>query len=216
MIAASRFDNRHVILPTRYLACVDYYAMLAAYPSATIETGNRFDKRRKETHRTVIADANGTINLTIPIEKPVSHTQARWDDIVISSHGKWWNVHLTALKSAYGRTPFFEYYLDDFLPFYTSECAGMRLTEYNSRLDALLRRLLYIDTEMSAPGKDIATDNFSQCNLPSLDAVEYYQVRNLRYGFIPSLSVVDLLFNMGPESQIILHEMTGNHEPIQI
>ena len=56
MIAASRFDNRHVILPTRYLACVDYYAMLAAYPSATIETGNRFDKRRKETHRTVIAD----------------------------------------------------------------------------------------------------------------------------------------------------------------
>lgn len=203
-----------LLLPSLYMASVHYYAALNAAAEAVIDCGMHFDKRMKSTHRCDIADVNGLLKLTVPVEKPLSLSTAHCDDVVISQHGHWWNVHLTALKSAYGRTPFFEYYLDDFAPLLSSDWIGHSITEHNAAIDTLLRRLLYIDTPVRYAGSNdseiIPADQYSDYRRRHIDFttdVPYYQIRSEEHGFIPSLSVVDLLFNMGPEAQIVLRQM---------
>ncbi len=200
-----------LLLPPHLLGSIDYYAAIEAYDSVVIDTDMRFNKRDKEAHRFTIADANGIINLTVPIEKPTSMTTARWSDIVISSHGHWWNIQLTALKSAYGRTPFFEYYIDDFIPFFNDDCPGMKLTDYIIGLDKLVRRLMGIETSVTyTTDKNLAESSIIDYRNKDIDfttETEYYQVRALKQGFIPHLSAIDLLFNLGPESRLLLHNM---------
>lgn len=199
-----------LLLPVRYLASVSWYAAVANFPNTGIDINARYDKRCKEVHRATIIDANGKINLTVPIAKPASLLNTPVSELVISGHGSWWNVHLTALESAYGRTPFFEYYEDEFRPFYNKEWAGRRLVDYTTGLDALLRRLIGISPSTCSEGtsvKDIAA------TVP-----EYYQVRRERFGFIEGLSIVDLLFNMGPESLIVLkncRNISVNSHPVK-
>lgn len=207
------FKDRRVILALEYLPRVDYYALLAAYPEAVVDNTLKFDKRHKAMHRCDIADTHGVISLTVPIEKPVSMSGALWSDIRISGHNHWWNQHLTTLKSAYGRTPFFEYYLDDFLPFYSEQWVGKSITEFNNGLDRTIRKLLGIDTtviyktESDLRDLPLESDDYRKKMPYPTNTVEYYQVRKQKLGFIPSMSIVDLLFNMGPESPLILKEM---------
>lgn len=207
------FKGRRVILAPEYLPCIDYYALLAAYPEAVVDATMKFDKRHKTMHRCDIADTHGAISLTVPIEKPVSMSGALWSDIRISGHNHWWNQHLTTLKSAYGRTPFFEYYLDDFLPFYSEQWVGKSITEFNNGLDHTIRKLLGIDTtviyktDFNDLPTELESDDYRKTKLYPTNTVEYYQVRKQKLGFIPSMSIVDLLFNMGPESPLILGMM---------
>lgn len=208
-----------LLLPPRFLAAVPYYAAMAAFSRVIIDTSMSFNKRAKSTHRTTILDANGEAMITVPIEKPESMSRALWNDIRVSAHGSWWNVVVTALRSAYGRTPFLEYYIDDFLPLLSSEAAGKSLMDLDCTLDALLRRLLNMtDTQVwyGNPG-EIFTENGIEAPLTDyryreidfITLVNYYQVRASRYGFQPDMSIVDLLFNMGPESILILQKMTA-------
>lgn len=198
-----------IVLPPAYLGSVEYYAAMAAFPQATVDWGMKFDKRMKTAHRCDVADTHGVRQLTVPIVKPLSMSGARWSDIVISPHGAWWHVHLETLKSAYGRTPFFEYYLDEFERFYTSERAGERLADYCKGLDALLRRLMGVETAVRDDAPAIADGFDCRGRIPAglVNTIPYYQVRSLSQGFLPGLSVVDLLFNMGPESIFILESM---------
>lgn len=188
------------VLPSRYLPPVEWFAAAWGHDEVTICTHCHYDKRDKGTHRCVIADANGQARLTVPIEKPASITATMLDEIVISAHDNWWNIHFTALASAYGRTPFFEYYADDLMPFYTRDWAGRRLTEYTGELTRLIGRLAGLSTHFIDGGGQLTS-------LPEINATEYYQVRRERFGFLPGMSIVDLLFNMGPESELILERM---------
>ncbi len=206
-----------ILLPPRFLGSVDYYAAMAAYSHAVIDTSMPFNKRQKSTHRTRILDANGDAMVTVPIEKPASMSSACWSDITVSAHGAWWNVAVTALRSAYGRTPFFEYYIDEFLPLLSSAAAGRRLMELDADLDRVLRRLLGIETSVSYGMPTDQTDHTDAISGPvedfrtrPLDFIhekEYYQLRASKHGFQGGLSVVDLLFNLGPEAPLLLAEM---------
>lgn len=212
-----RCNDGTLVLPPRLFGSTAYYAVMALYGSAVIDTTMHFDKRAKLTHRYSIADANGPVDLTVPIEKPETATGATWRDIRISGHGQWWHVHLTALQSAYGRTPFFEYYIDDFLPLFTAECAGKPLMEYLAAADAILRRQLHITTAIAHSAAATILDcpiidlrrrpeELEQMAVP----VPYYQLRSARHGgFRPYLSVLDLLFNLGPEAPAILYSMSN-------
>lgn len=194
------------LLPA-YMGSIRRYAAMLASEGAEVDCCSKFNKRFKTFHRTTIVDANGVINLTLPIVKPKSHSLARWSDILISDHDSWWHIHLEALKSAYGRTPFFEFYLDDFAPFYTSEWSGTPLVSYLEKMDIMLLNRLCIDTPLSymqkpeSIGSGIALDDIK------ISDIEYYQSRKESFGFIPGLSIVDLLFNMGPEAALVLSEM---------
>ena len=196
-----------VILPSAYLAPVSYYALLQAYGrEVQIEQWEHYVKQTLR-NRAVIATENGRMNLSVPIEHNGGRKIAM-RDVRISDHGNWRHLHWQALKAAYDRSPFFEFYADEFAVFYEGKPTAY-LLEFNLLLQELVCRLLNIDWHPRL------TENYHSIGqFPVMtDAFVLrpdYQVFASRHGFLPDLSIVDLLFNMGPESLLVLRDMQGS------
>lgn len=210
------YPEKNLLLPPRLFATVGHYAMLASCASATVDFAMKFDKRRKEVHRYEIADTRGRLHLTVPVSKPESSSEALWSDIKVSVHGDWWNVHLTALESAYGRTPWFEFYVDSFRPLFRRRSGSdtESITSLCEQADSMVRSLAGIDTTVTyrhtpdTPLPEGAIDMRRE-HAPSAAEVDYWQVRADKLGFISDLSILDLLFNHGPETPLILRKIIG-------
>ena len=257
------------LLSTTYFGPVQWYQKLNRH-RCIIEQHDNFVKQTYR-NRCVIASANGPQTLTVPIER-YDGMKCAMRDIRISDHGNWRHLHWQALVSAYGETPFFEYYADDIRPFF-EEHRWKYLLDFNLDITHTLCSLLdvrpdltlsdhYIDADETICGSgsisgaaagfeeankglngaaesfggandlDGATESFggavkgldgaaeslgssSACSLfvdyrdairpkhplpdAEFEARPYYQVRAQRHGFLPNLSVLDLLFNEGPE-----------------
>lgn len=190
------------MMKSYYLAPVSYYARLARCREAAIDPDDIYCKQTLR-NRCYIASPNGPLALTIPVVKFVPYrTLTR--DIRISDHGNWRHLHWQALTSSYRRTPFFEFYADDFAPFY--ERKWEFLADYNQALQELVCGLVFGEDGRAADGGPHTCPD-SHVPAPSSDfhPVPYYQIFSDRHGFMPDLSIVDLLFNMGPESILILN-----------
>lgn len=198
-------------LSTAYLAPVQYYCKLLDFPRVLIE---REENYLKQTYRNrcVIAAANGSLSLSIPIEKPET-LKCLTKDIRVSDHGNWRHLHWNALVSAYRTSPFFEYYEDDFAPFYEKKYGF--LFDFNEELRRLVCSLLAIETDVSYTTRyePEAAHDFRGSISPKTKAadaafnpVPYYQVFKDKSGFLPNLSIADLLFNMGPEGLLVLQQ----------
>lgn len=219
-------------VPMKYFGTVNYYAAMAACSRVIIDDTARYDKRQKDTHRLDIIDTHGVKSLTVPVSKPDGiDGSLRWSHIGISRHGQWWHVIAETLASAYGRTPFFEFYIDRLRPFFSADTPD-RFTDVASLCrgaDTAVRAILGLDNDITYasesparavgmhPGASAPTTAASAlpagasvlhdvASVPP-STVEYYQVRRDRFGFVSNLSILDLIFNMGPESALILHRM---------
>lgn len=204
-----------VMLPSCYCADVAYYATLAVYPVAVIDGDVRYDKRAKHTHRTAIASTHGPMMLTVPVQKPAMSHGAKWSDILVSDHNEWWHLHRTALESAYGRTPFFEYYTDTLLPVLGAHTVNRPITELNARMDAAIRSILGLETKIvdSALLDPSLTIHDYRLGWPEIEiAAPYYQVREQQLGFIAGMSILDLIFNLGPEAPLYIHNINSQRE----
>jgi len=170
------------------------------------------DFYRKQTYRNrcVIASAQGVLNLTVPVENGNRPGQLM-KDVRISEHGNWRHLHWNALESAYMNSPFFMYYQDDLRPFF--ERRWDYLIDFNTEITQVLIDLCHVKAALTRtqvynkeyPGnvQDLRAliDPASQ---PSADTRPYWQVFSRKNGFQPNLSILDLLFNMGPETPLYL------------
>ena len=201
-----------IITHPLYLAAVPLYARLYASESMVIDDAAPFVKQTFR-NRAVIATENGTQSLTIPVVHDGGKIAMR--DVRISEHGNWRHQHWNAIVSAYRKSPFFDYYADDFAHFY-EERDGF-LMDFNLRLHGVVSELLGLERKVGLLS-DEAFDAADVVDLRriaeprALETVEgvalqpYYQVFARRNGFIPSLSILDLLFNMGPEGLVVLRD----------
>lgn len=192
------------MLPPAYCGSIYRYAAMSMYGNIVIDTSRRFNKREKECHRCTIEGPNGLQRLTVPLEKPRQWHSTRIDDVKVSTHGEWWHVHWGAIESAYGRTPYFEYYADDLLPAFTGKIESL------AELDGLIHSFCMKALGISSGG---ALSQLVDRTVPQMTDVPYYQVWDKRYGFTPGLSVLDLIFNMGPESPLVLKKMADGLTP---
>lgn len=169
-------------MTTAYLAPISWYRTFRATPDAVIDADEHYVKQTLR-NRCTIAMPDGPQHLVIPVVAASSHVPVR--DIRISEHGNWRHHHWNALRTAYGKSPFFEYYADEMAVFYQSRTHDF-LIDFNAALHEVVCGLLDVQQEVPAEQR--------RTNEP------YYQVFAQRLGFLPDLSIVDLLFNMGPES----------------
>ncbi len=201
-----------IITHPLYLAAVPLYARLYASESLVIDDVAPFVKQTYR-NRALIATENGMQSLTIPVVHDGGKVAMR--DVRISEHGNWRHQHWNAIVSAYRKSPFFDYYADDFAHFY-EERDGF-LMDFNLRLHGVVSGLLGLEREIAFLS-DEAFDASAVVDLrciaepKALDTVDgavqqpYYQVFAQRNGFIPNLSIVDLLFNEGPEGLLVLRD----------
>ena len=203
---------RTVLLSTAYLAPVEYYFQMCNHPRVIIESHCNYIKQTYR-NRCVIASANGVQTLSIPIVKPDS-LKCPTKDIRIAEHGSWRHIHWNAIVSAYNSTPFFEFYEDDFHRFYEKP-AGF-LFDFNEELRELICSLLDISPVVNYSSEYVSTSQPDVLELredihpkkkPVLQNFRpYYQVFETKYGFQANLSIIDLLFNKGPEAVFWLIE----------
>jgi len=204
-----------VLLSPTYFGPIEWWRQLLCYDSAVIDHTVPY---RKQTYRNrcIIATANGPQALTVPVTTGPAP--------LVSDHGNWRHVHWQALVSAYSDSPFFEYYADDLQPFFTDRWE--RLYDFDADITRTLCRLLDISPSLTFSSETIrpvsSNETVSSTASSPVDlrfAISpkqqstaigfvprpYYQVYAQRLGFLPNLSILDLLFNMGPEAQLYLY-----------
>lgn len=200
------------ILPTVYWGPVQYFTKFELFKNIEIEQWETYPKQSYR-NRCNIYGPNGILSLNVPVQKGSSH-KTLTKDIKISYDTKWHHNHLKALESAYNSTPFYEFYIDDILPLYLKQHAF--LLDFNLDILNLCLEWLNIDCtyEMSSdfildfPGQNYRESIHPKSSKHKVDlnfsAKEYIQGFENRHGFISNLSILDLVFNTGPESRIVL------------
>lgn len=201
------------LLSSAYFAPIQWFQKLNRYDLCLIEQHDHFVKQTYR-NRCVIATANGQQTLSIPVEK-FDNKKCEMCDVYISDHDNWRHQHWNALLSAYGESPFFEYYQDDIRPFF--ERKWKYLFDFNTEITYTLCELLDLQPNIKPTNEFIPINknndfigeyaDFREVIRPKhpladndFVPVPYYQVYEPKIGFQPNLSILDLLFNMGNES----------------
>ena len=198
-----------VLLSTTYFGPVQWYQKLYRSDEVQIEQWESFQKQTYR-NRCLIAAPNGIQALTVPVEHTVSPLIK---DLKVSDHGNWRHLHWNALVTAYSESPFFEYYQDDIRPFY--EQRWDYLLDFNEAIRAKMCELIDVQPNVSYSLEfrtlNSQLQDFRETIRPKHPAPDpdftlrpYYQVWQQKHGFLPNLSILDLLFNMGPESILYL------------
>ena len=187
------------LLSTAYLAPISYYAVLLQQPNCSIELHEYFIKQSIR-NRCDIYGANGKLRLSIPKERKGSSKKII-QNLKISYNQNWQKQHWNAIESAYNSSPFFEYYKDELKPFYKEK--EEYLINFNSKLKNAI--LIMLNKEITTKKTTKYFDKGDFFDLRNYTwklkkQEKYDQVFMEKKGFIPNLSILDLLFNLGPES----------------
>ncbi|MBE0638183.1 MAG: WbqC family protein [Bacteroidales bacterium] len=200
-----------VLLPIAYLPPLQWFVFLFTANKVLIEQHETYPKQTYR-NRCVIATSNGKLSLTIPVIKiNGNHTKTR--EIAISYQQNWQKLHWRALVAAYANSPFFLYYQDDLEPFYTKRFEN--LMKFNLELMKKIMELVGIEPEFELTTTfelnpsgilDLRDEITPKKPFMLFSLPDYYQVFQEKQGFIKGLSIIDLLFNMGPETVDVLKQ----------
>jgi len=197
--------EKGAVLPLFYLPPVEYFTELNIYnPDFVIEKHEHFPKQTYR-NRANIYSPDGILTLVVPVVKGSKvHTPVK--DVKISYDFRWQRLHWMSLQNCYRRSAYFEYYEDEFAIFY--EVKEKFLFDMNEKLLHLLLNLLKIKAELKFTNdyepdymnlKDLRND-FSSKKGSEYPGKPYFQLFEERHGFMKNLSIVDLLFNQGPQA----------------
>jgi len=199
------------IHPT-YFPNIAHFVVMAKAKEITLEFDDNFLKQTYR-NRAYIYGANGKLALNIP----VIHSQKnrkKYRDVKIFNEEKWQSLHWKSLLSAYRTSPFFEYYEDELQPVFNLKTEY--LLDFNLKCFEVICDCLQLDlntskTETYQVTIENSNDYRHLVNAkkePDYTFDSYTQVFNEKHGFIPNLSILDLLFNEGPNALNYLESQT--------
>jgi len=193
-----------IYLSTAYLPPAEYFSKILNATKLFIEGDENYHKQSYR-NRCCILTAHGTEPLIIPVYKGSLHkTHIR--DIRIDYTKRWQKIHLGALRSAYNSSPFFLYYFENIEKIILKNYHF--LTDLNMVLLTEILNILRLDinpvlTTEFIPFNSVEGDYRYKID-PKKKSLykqrEYFQVFNYLHGFVPGLSIVDIIFNAGPET----------------
>lgn len=196
------------LFATAYLPPIAYIAALMRYESVAIEVCETYPKQTYRNRCTILT-ANGLLDLTIPVIR-TNGNHTLLSDICIS-YAEPWNVrHWRAIESAYSASPYFLYYRDGIEAILLRQTA--HLIDLNTALTThILKKLgitctLSASTDFTKPEDALPYPDFRQYFTPKKPLKadhfpSYNQVFSHKFPFYPNLTILDLLFNLGPEAK---------------
>ena len=191
--------NKQYLIPSSYLAPIGYFAILLQYPKCVIEQHEFFIKQTIRNRCTILG-ANGKLVLSIP-KKRKSSSKTIFKDIEISYDYPWQKLHWKSIKSAYQSSAYFEFYEDLLAPFYHKK--EKFLLDFNNNLQKIIFYCLQTEESYNLSEsyqKESEKIDLRKYSFEVKKTKKYHQVFEENYDFVENLSVIDLLFNLGPES----------------
>jgi len=203
-----------ILLETQYLPPIQYFTKLTSGEPVYIEQWEHYQKGTYR-NRCHIAAANGLTRLTIPLIKGKNEQQAI-REVRIAYFEPWQRQHWQSIRSAYGNSPFFEFYADALQPFY--EKPFPFLFDFNLELLQTLLKLLRMDVKLQLTDAyvevvppdwtDLRNAIHPKPHLqkpdPHFTPKPYHQVFEDRYAFLPNLSMLDGLFCLGKSGDLMI------------
>lgn len=194
--------EKSILLSTAYLPPVEFFVSIGGSDFSALNDTENY-KKQSYRNRTNIYSPHGIQSLVIPILRPYNIPIR---EVKIEYKTPWQRNHWRSISTAYNRSPYFEFYQDYFSPFYAKET--MFLFDFNLEMIQLMMNLLKLSktlplqSEMKAndPNRMFIETHLSPKIESSLNYNSYSQVFNQKHGFIKNLSIIDLLFNLGPHS----------------
>lgn len=201
-----------ILLSTAYFAPVHFYARFLHHQQIYIEQYEYFTKQTYR-NRCIILGSNGPISLVIPVVKGRG-PKVLMKDLRISYDTEWQRNHWQTIVSAYNSSPYFEYYQDELQLFF--EKRSKFLLDHNLQIHETIcdflemenKVILTEDFEKVPPGtlsfRESISPKMKGNNDLSFKNIPYTQVFEKKFGFVPDLSILDLLCNEGPNTHTIL------------
>ena len=201
-----------ILLSSAYFAPVHFYARFLYHSKVYIEQYEHFSKQTYR-NRCVIFGGNGPISLVVPVVKGRG-PKTLMKDVQISYDTEWQRNHWQTIVSAYNSSPYFEYYQDELEPYFNKKFKY--LMDYNQKIHQTICDFLEIEdhSEFTEDFEKVplGTLNFRELispknkknHDPDFQPLSYTQVFGEKFDFIPNLSVLDLLFNEGPNAYTFL------------
>lgn len=200
------------LLPLAYAGPIAHWIPICKQQPILWEVEDFYQKQTYR-NRMEIHAANGKLMLSIPIQHLGYDGRQNYKDVQIANEFPWQRNHWLSLKTAYQSSPFFEYYEDDIAPLYQTPYKS--LFAFNKQVMETISELLQIQApkettstyEKHSPHHDLRK-LIDAKTVKTTAVLEYTQVFSDKNGFIPNLSILDLLFNMGPETVPILQSQS--------
>lgn len=194
------------VLCPAYFAPIAHWIPLANGARIVWETHDHYQKQTYR-NRTYIAAANGKLMLNIPIKHTKKGVHQKSHEVRIENDFPWQQQHWKSLESAYRSSPFFEFYEDDLKPLYTTPAHS--LLKFNQQCIRWVYEALQLQIEEQTTDsyqKKLASDMVDARDWVTakrkklIPLPDYMQVFSEKNGFAPNLSILDLIFNEGPQA----------------
>jgi len=193
------------ILETNYFPSIEYVEKLLDYEVIYIEAWENYQKHSFR-NRCQICSAQGRTTLSVPLEKG-KNNNCPIKDVKIAYHSDWQINHIKTLKTAYGKSPYFEHYEEWLNPLLSRQESflydlNMIILESIIQLLSLPTVLMETNAYIKKPVFEYVDlrNKHDQKNISKLSPKPYEQVFSDRLAFVPNLSILDLIFCMGPET----------------
>jgi hypothetical protein len=202
-------SGQKIILSIQYFGNIEFFTHINRASNVLIEINDHFEKQTLR-NRTTILGANGPLHLIVPLVRRGQRIPTK--DVKIENEHPWQRLHWRSLESAYRRSAYFEYYEHHLEPFFNQEF--QTLVDLNSAIFSKLCALLNINKtiEFTQSYEKSYTDcldlrhisnpkKHQSIEFPSQPYIQVFEERN---GFVPNVSILDLLFSEGPRSKDFL------------
>lgn len=200
-------DYSDYLIDNHFIPAINWFKISINRTYIKISENEKW-KKTGFANRTRLVGGNGLVHLSVPVEKGRDQ-KGLLKDIKIAYHEPWQVRHWRTIVSCYNRSPFFEYYMDGFHPFFERKYTflfdfNLEITRKILEYLSVNKELMVIDDEKLKP-VDLQAHYLTPktCTLDP-DPVRYHQLFSDRVGFYPNLSILDLLFMEGPGASSFL------------
>lgn len=195
---------KEILIHPSYFPSIAHMVAVAQATKVVFEMDDNYQKQTYR-NRAYIAHANGKLLLNVPIKHTKDGQRQKTKDVLVENDFPWQIHHWKSLQSAYRTSPFFEYYEDDIAPLFLESTTG--LVAHNLKAFHLLCELIGIEVKVAFTLEYFKDPDQTDLRhlidarrekIYSLDT--YTQVLEANHGFLPNMSILDLLFNEGPNA----------------
>ena len=193
----------------QYFSPITYYKSLFNLSYVKFEQYETYQKMSFR-NRAIISGANGLIHLSVPL-KDGRNQRSIMKDVQIDNKAKWQPSHWKSIVSCYNKSPWFEFYKDELIQLFEKRfdfLVDWDLACFEWAVEKLGLKVELSFTEAYQPHYGEGIIDFRNKLLPKnyqdFEPIVYHQVFESKLGFLPNLSILDLLFCEGKRVKELL------------